>query len=227
MVNDTDGDVFETTLIKNAVAPFNDILPVALPDVRDKVVHAFELEGLNRRVDTTAYASNILWTLRRYFEKNPIDGWKLTGCRDCLHMKHGSDGLEIRFTKAFKFTGALSPAGGNKARQRAYMQGKLRTEEELLQLFDHPSLKNDIVQIAWAEENNQFSFTAYVPKEPGKFPYSPEAWLAFPIGVDGNEYNKLTFQSAEKAPLLVPRHNLIVENDIQLQKKNQEITERK
>lgn len=108
MTNDMDGDVFETQLIKNAVAPFNDILPVALPDVKDGVMRAFELEDLNRCVDTTAYASNVLWSLRRYFEKNPVDGWKLVGRRDCLHMKHESDGLEMRFTKAFKFTGALS-----------------------------------------------------------------------------------------------------------------------
>ena len=126
MVDDMDGDVFETKLIKNAVAPFNDILPVALPNVKDGVMHAFELEDLDRGVDTTAYASNVLWSLRRHFEKNPVDGWKLIGRRDCLHMKHESDGLEMRFTKAFKFTGALSPAGGNGSRRRAYMQGRLR-----------------------------------------------------------------------------------------------------
>lgn len=228
MTNDMDGDVFETQLIKNAVAPFNDILPVALPDVKDGVMRAFELEDLNRCVDTTAYASNVLWSLRRYFEKNPVDGWKLVGRRDCLHMKHESDGLEMRFTKAFKFTGALSPAGSNGSRRRAYMQGRLRTKEELLQLFsDRPSLKDDIVQIAWMEENDQFSFTAYVPKEPGHFPHSPEAWLVFPIGVAGGEYNKLAFQSSEEAPLLVPKHNVIVEDDIQSQKKKEESTERK
>ena len=88
MVDDMDGDVFETKLIKNAVAPFNDILPVALPNVKDGVMHAFELEDLDRGVDTTAYASNVLWSLRRHFEKNPVDGWKLIGRRDCLHMKH-------------------------------------------------------------------------------------------------------------------------------------------
>ncbi|WP_440200491.1 hypothetical protein [Bifidobacterium sp.] len=227
MVDDIDGDVFEARLIKNAVARFNDILPVVLPNVRARVMHAFELEDLDRCVDTTAYASNILWSLRRYFEKNPVDGWKLIGRRDCLHMKHESDGLEMRFTKAFKFTGALSPAGGNRSRRRAYIQGRLRTKEEMLQLFDYPSLKDDIVQIAWTEEHDQFSFTAYVPKEPGKFPRSPEAWLVFPIGVAESEYNELAFQSSEEAPLLVPKHNLIVGNDMLPQKKIEETIERK
>ena len=83
------------------------------------------------------------------------------------------------------------------------------------------------MQIAWTEEHDQFSFTAYVPKEPGKFPRSPEAWLVFPVGVAESEYNKLTFQSSEEAPLLVPKHNLIVENDMLTQKKIEETTERK
>ena len=227
MVDDIDGDVFEARLIKNAVARFNDILPVVLPNVRARVMHAFELEDLDRCVDTTAYASNILWSLRRYFEKNPVDGWKLIGRRDCLHMKHESDGLEMRFTPAFQFPGALSPAGGNRSRRRAYIQGRLRTKEEMLQLFDYPSLKDDIVQIAWTEEHDQFSFTAYVPKEPGKFPRSPEAWLVFPIGVAESEYNELAFHSSEEAPLLVPKHNLIVGNDMLPQKKIEETIERK
>ena len=227
MVDDMDGDVFETTLIKNAVAPFNDILPVALPDIKDRAMHALKLEDLDRRVDTTAYASNILWSLRRYFEKDPVDGWKLIGRRDCLHMKHESDGLEMRFTKAFAFTGALSPAGGNESRRRTYMQGKLRTRDEMLPLFDHPSLKGDVVQIVWTEEDDRFSFTAYVPKEPGKFPRSPKAWLVFPIGVSRSEYSEPAFHSGEEAPLLVRKHNLIVEDDMPSQKKSQGIAEGK
>lgn len=205
MTNDMDGDVFETQLIKNAVAPFNDILPVALPDVKDGVMRAFELEDLNRCVDTTAYASNVLWSLRRYFEKNPVDGWKLVGRRDCLHMKHESDGLEMRFTKAFKFTGALSPAGSNGSRRRAYMQGRLRTKEELLQLFsDRPSLKDDIVQIAWTEENDQFSFTAYVPKEPGHFPHSPRHGLSSRLESLGANTISSHFNRLRKRPCLFP-----------------------
>ena len=73
--DDMDGDVFETKLIKNAVALFNDILPVALPNVKDGVMHAFELEDLDRGVDTTAYASNVLWSLRRHFEEKEPSGW--------------------------------------------------------------------------------------------------------------------------------------------------------
>lgn len=225
MIESADCDVYEAMLIKKAMTPFNDILPIVLPEVRDKTIQALEVQGLNRAIDKTAYASNMLWSFRRYIEINKVDGWKLIGRRDSLHMIHEKTGLKIRFTKAFALTDKLSPAGSNGLRQKAYMQGKLRTEEEMLQLFDSPSLAGDVVHIVWMEKKGHFYFTAYIPKETGRYPHSPESWLAFPVGVSSSEYNDLAFHSDEEAPLLVPKQNLIVESSMVSQKKNREIVE--
>lgn len=213
METNASSDIFEARLIMKTVAPFNAILPVALPEVRDRVINAFKIEGLNSKVDTTAYASNILWTLRSYFERNTVEGWRLINRRDCIHMEHET-GLELRFTKSYAFTGGLSPAGHNISRQKAYMQGRLRTENEIPLFFGNPSLDGDVVQIAWTEWKGKFSFTAYLPKELGHFRKSPESWLTFPVGLSNSEYDNLQFRSEETAPLLIPKHNLIIEDSI-------------
>ena len=108
----------------------------------------------------------------------------------------------------------LSPAGKNGARRKAYMQGRLRTESEMMQLFGNPSLAEHVVHIAWSEENGEFNATAYVPKDPGHFPKSPDAWLSFGLGLPQSDYDNLSFSTDDEAPLFVPTKNTIKEPTI-------------
>lgn len=207
-----DGDTYEGNLIKEKTKPFNYLLPQALPEVDEMVASAMRAEQLDPRKYTSAYANNVLWTLRRYIEENPLDGWALKGRRDCLHLVDKSSGLLVKITKSFAFTRSLAPAGPNAARRRTYMQGEFRTEDEMMQLFGGVSLEGDVVHIAWTKDNGEFSFMAYVPKEAGSFPRSPEARLAYSIGIDESEYDGLSFEAKAEPPMLVPMRNLLIEH---------------
>lgn len=216
-------DSYEAQLLKDTMAPFNSFLPKSMPEVDSKVRRALNTMGLAVRNYKTAYASNMLWTIRNYIEDNPIAGWVLKKPENCLHLVNLENGLTAKITKSFAFTGGLSPAGHNELRRTAYIQDMFRTEEEIRTLLGGHSLDGRVVQVTWTRSSEGvFSFMAYVPKDAGNFPKSPDARIAFSIGISENEYDNLSFATDEDAPVFVQKKNIIIERDINKSKATKE-----
>ena len=216
---DTPDEVFEAELIQRAMRPLNLALPGILAEADRRVIPAMNaMYGDKWKVYRTQYAEYPLGAVHQGIEQGMIPEFTLLHRRDRVHLIHQQTSLTIRFVKNFAYTGGLAPAGTNTARRQAYLQGTLRTREQMreLQLEETIySLGDDTIFLLWTKLlDGTFRLQAVKPLETGRFPKSPKASLTFELGLEQGDYDALSFMgSGLKDQIMVPRTNLIVEQE--------------
>ena len=231
MIEAADADAYEATLIKQAMEPLNLALPGIMTEAAERVEPGMKgIFGSEWGVYTKPYADSLLGAVHQIIDHHPIPGYTLLQRRDRVHLSHDSTELTVRFIKAFAFTDGLAPAGSNHARRVAYLQGRLRSRDEMEEFrLDGSafSLRDDTIFIIWRKQQDRtFRFTAVKPIEEGSFPDSPRASLTFTLGIDSQEYDSLSFEPRHpNATILVPQKNLI-ESDMARKEQDYERTDK-
>ncbi|MCI1868239.1 hypothetical protein [Bifidobacterium crudilactis] len=217
-------DTFEAEKLKEGCSSLNRSLLPTLMDVSDTANSS--MRELFHHPDTykKLYANIVLSLMRERIQEFPIEGFKLDAHADRLWLVNQQYGFQVRFNKAFAFTGKLHPAGLTESSKSAYLQGRLRTEEELQQagLFaGNDLLADDILFVSWQQlANGSINIVAAKPVDVGHFPHSPEVSLSFPLGVDEEIFRKKFNPVQTGEPLFVRPQNvvetsLLTENSIE------------
>lgn len=194
-------------LIRQNLSPINDALPVLLPQARARSLKAMDALRTPREKYPKLYADNFNATLRSAIADDPIDGWKLAGASNCLHLWNPDTGLKLRFLKEFRFEGTVPPAGTNHRRREAWAQPAILDQK----VFGERPLEDAEIILVWAESNGAFHCSAYLPVGPGKFPSGAPCIALMVLPMEG-DLEKMSFNGEDAdSELLVPKTNTIIQ----------------
>lgn len=121
---------------------------------------AFLAGDFNKITDADIWAQLFLRAVYRELKKNPIPDWYLKGTKECVQLSSERTCLTVRINKRDPFNeSGLHSAGSSRTKQRAYSQGPLREESQLLHdMTGNPTLLGVVMFIVWSQ-NNDDSFT--------------------------------------------------------------------
>ena len=194
-------------LIRQNLSPINDALPVLLSQARGRALSAMDALCTPREKNPKLYADSFSATMRAEIDADPIEGWKLTGAPNCLHLRNVDTGLKLRFLKKFRFEGAVPPAGPNRRRREAWTQPALLDQV----VFGRRPLEGTEIILVWTEANGAFHCSAYIPHGPGRFPKGAPSIALMALPMEGY-LMELTFNGEDTDDeLLVPKTNIIVQ----------------
>ena len=194
-------------LIRQNLSPINDALPVLLSQARARSLEAMDMLRTPREKYPKLYADSFTGTLRSAIADDPIDGWKLAGASNCLHLRNPDTGLKLRFLKEFRFEGTVPPAGTNHRRREAWVQSAILDQK----VFGERPLENTEIIMVWTESNGALHCSAYLPVAPGKFPKGAPCIALMVLPMEG-DLEKISFNGEDAGnKLLVPKTNTIIE----------------
>lgn len=194
-------------LIRQNLSSINDALPVLLPQARARSLKAMDALRTPREKYPKLYADNFNATLRSAIADDPIDGWKLAGASNCLHLCNPDTGLKLRFLKEFRFEGTVPPAGTNHRRREAWAQPAILDQK----VFGERPLEDAEIILVWTESNGAFHCSAYLPVGPGKFPSGAPCIALMVLPMEG-DLEKMSFNGEDAGnELLVPKTNTIIQ----------------
>ena len=194
-------------LIRQNLSPINDALPVLLSQARARSLEAMDMLRTPREKYPKLYADSFTGTLRSAIADDPIDGWKLAGASNCLHLRNPDTGLKLRFLKEFRFEGTVPPAGTNHRRREAWAQPAILDQK----VFGERPLENTEIIMVWTESNGALHCSAYLPVAPGKFPKGAPCIALMVLPMEG-DLEKISFNGEDAGnKLLVPKTNTIIE----------------
>lgn len=206
-------------LIKQRLAPINDMIPTNLPLAKGRATAALDALGVSRNEYKGLYAENFLAALRQLLLEDPVDDWKVSGASNCLHLMDPETHMKLRFIKEFAF-GGLPPAGKNLRRTQAWCQEPLSLFDQWDSNSRYPLDGTEIV-VLWTETSDRFLCDAVQPLDAGSFPRRAKGKLilAMPIGVPADMFDKMTFDGGEAEERMVPLTNTIIRESNTLETK--------
>lgn len=202
------------TLIQQQLETINEAIRTTLPESRNLTLKGMETMGLDRTIYTAQYANNFNACLRNLLPDMLAEStWHVRKRTNATHLIDKETGLKVRMLKEYAFSGAVPPAGYNRARNEAWTQPAL-TQYESQPAIDTLPLENIEIIIVWAETGEQILATAYQPLTAGRFPNGANALtvMQMPIGIDNEDYNALKFTTDERKTVIAPARNTIVSN---------------
>jgi hypothetical protein len=211
-----ESDIFEAKRLVEGTESLNTALPAVAMIASERATNSLAQLGVNPRHFARLYATNFLAAVHEIVDHDPIEGFRLDRHRDRVMLINKQDGFRVHLNKAFSFTGKLAPAGKSATKRSAYIQGSLRSKEELLEsrLFtENDLLEDDDLYVTWIQHANmQFEFMAYKPLGPGSFPNSPKASLIFPLGTKEKEFATAFSPTETDEPIFVSKSNMVEES---------------
>ncbi|WEV46449.1 hypothetical protein OZX62_08430 [Bifidobacterium sp. ESL0690] len=215
-------DNYEENLLHDGCAPINLALPSIMEEASSKVEKGMKTMLRKPQKFRKQYANNLMSVIHELLEDSPIEDFTLDPHTDRIDLLNKEYGFHVRLNKSFAFAKGLqlAPAGHNLARQEAYTQGRLRTQEELEaipHILTTDLLADDTLFITWNRyADGHFEMAAWKPLNAGSFTRAPKSSMMFPIGVSSSLFGKrFEPDNSTEEPILVPKSNLIEERIIE------------
>jgi hypothetical protein len=214
-MQDAQDKPFEEKLIRRDITSLY-MLHGVLQEARAKVDAAFQAGGFDQWEDSAFWAKGLLIQARKILESDPIQGWRARHVKESLQLVSEATDMKVRVLKEYAFTGGLAPAGGNRSRREAYMQGELRDERDLRHdIFGNAVLKDVELFVTWGMfSDGSFELVAQKPYGVGSFRKGAPASLVIPIATAPEEFR---FQSSSS---LAP---LFISDDLEIRSKGKQI----